>query len=213
MLQKEYKTILSDSHAKYEEKKSKFIAHAKSVSSEKEALEFVASKKTEFWDATHNVFSYNVYEDNFIQRASDDGEPQGTAGLPVMEIINKSGLQNIVMVVTRYFGGTQLGAAGLIRAYGKSASLCLDAAILVKKVLCFQVSVMFEYPLLGKLQNVLLQKGYEIEAVKYEKDVEMTVLVPIDDIDGFSGIVNEALNAKVTIDIGEKVYQTIKCKK
>ncbi|MFA6309529.1 MAG: YigZ family protein [Clostridia bacterium] len=210
MLQKEYKTILGDSHAKYEEKKSKFIAHAKSVSDEKEALEFINSKRTEFWDATHNVFSYNVFEENFIQRSSDDGEPQGTAGLPVMEIINKSGLQNIVIVVTRYFGGTQLGASGLIRAYGKSASLCIDAAVIIKKVLCYEINLMFEYSLIGKLQNNLMQKGYEIKNTKYEKDVEMTVLVPYDEFEKFTGIVNEALNARVIIDVGDKVYQTIK---
>lgn len=209
-MQKEYKTILSDSHAKYEEKKSKFIAHAKPVSTEKEALEFINSEKAEFWDATHNVFSYNVFEENFIQRSSDDGEPQGTAGLPIMEIINKSGLQNIAIVVTRYFGGTQLGASGLIRAYGKSASVCIDAAVIIKKVLCFEVNLMFEYSLIGKLQNDLMQKGYEIKKTKYEKEVEMTVLVPCDDLERFTGIVNEALNARITISVGKKVYQTIK---
>jgi uncharacterized YigZ family protein len=210
MLQKEYKTILGDSHAKHEEKKSKFIAHAKPVSTEKEALEFINSTRAELWDATHNVFSYNVFEENFIQRSSDDGEPQGTAGLPVMETINKSGLQNIAIVVTRYFGGTQLGAPGLIRAYGRSASLCIDAAVIIKKVLCFEVNLMFEYSLIGKLQNNLMQKGYEIKSTKYEKNVEMTVLVPCDDLEKFTGIVNEALNARVTIDIGDEVYQTIK---
>jgi len=209
-MQKEYKTLLTDATAKYEEKKSKFIAHAIPVSNEKEALEFINSKKAEFWDATHNVFSYNVFEDNYIQRSSDDGEPSGTAGPPIVEVISKAGLQNVVLVVTRYFGGTQLGAAGLLRAYGKAASMCLENAEIVNKILCNEVSVMFEYTLLGRLQNVLHVKDYEIKSVTYEKDVEMTVLVPVDNMEQFMGIVEEALNGRVKTKTGEKVYRTVK---
>lgn len=211
-MQKEYKTLKTDSTAKYEEKKSKFIAHAIPVSSEKEALKFIDSKKTEFWDATHNVFSYNVYEENLLMRSSDDGEPQGTAGPPVAEAISKAELQNIVLVVTRYFGGTQLGASGLLRAYGKVASMCLENAEVVNKILCNEVSVNFEYTSLGKLQNVMHIKDYEIKEIKYEKDVEMTVLVPVDEMVKFMDIVNEALNGKVNTKIGNETYRTVKVK-
>jgi len=211
-MQKEYKTLLTDATAKYEEKKSKFIAHAIPVSNEKEALKFIDSKKTEFWDATHNVFSYNVYEENLLMRSSDDGEPQGTAGPPVAEAISKAELQNIVLVVTRYFGGTQLGASGLLRAYGKVASMCLENAEVVKKILCNEVSIIFKYTSLGKLQNVMHIKDYEVKEIKYEKDVEMVVLVAIDEMEKFMNTVNEALNGNVNTKIGKETYRTVKVK-
>jgi uncharacterized YigZ family protein len=208
-LDNEYKTILKESTAEIKEKKSRFIASAKPASSEEEALEFINSLKTRYWNATHNVYAYYIVGENIIQRFSDDGEPSGTAGMPVLEVIKRKDLQNLVVVVTRYFGGTLLGAAGLIRAYGKSASLAVEAAVIVKKRLCTEVNIMVEYPLLGRIQNFLGLSGYAIKNIIYGQDVEIIAYVPVDAISSFTSLVEEASNAQAIIAIGSKAYITV----
>lgn len=120
-------TVKEESHTEFEEKKSIFIGRAIRVDSEEEAQEFVKKIKKEHRDATHNVWAY-LMQGEIVARYSDDGEPQGTAGMPVLDVIRKSGIRNVCVVVTRYFGGTLLGAGGLVRAYSHSASLALEAA-------------------------------------------------------------------------------------
>jgi len=135
-LDKEYKTVLN--HAVYEidEKKSRFIASVKPVSTEDEAIRFINDLKSKYWDATHNVYAYTIGKNDEVQKFSDDGEPSGTAGKPVLETIKSKGIKNVLVVITRYFGGTLLGAGGLIRAYSESASLGLDKAGIIKVVKC-----------------------------------------------------------------------------
>ncbi|HEX3029136.1 MAG TPA: YigZ family protein, partial [Clostridia bacterium] len=146
---KEYKTVLKQSVAETEEKKSRFIASVKPVKTEDEALEFINGLKSKYWDASHNVYSYYVGGNNIVQRFSDAGEPSGTAGLPILEVIKRMEVQDLVVVVTRYFGGTLLGAAGLIRAYSKSASLGIEAAVVVKRLQCRTISLIVEYTMFG----------------------------------------------------------------
>lgn len=122
-----YTTVLHASHAEFEEKRSVFIGHAMPVKTEDEALAFIKELKKRYRDATHNVYAY-VLGDGTVQRYSDDGEPQGTAGMPVLDVIRKNGCTDTVIVVTRYFGGILLGAGGLVRAYSHAAKLALDAA-------------------------------------------------------------------------------------
>jgi len=208
-LQKVYKTLLKNATAEIEEKKSRFIANVKPVQSEEEALEFIKDLKSKYWDATHNVYAYYIVNDSVIQKFSDDGEPSGTAGLPVLEAIKKSGIQNVVVVVTRYFGGTLLGAAGLVRAYGKCAKAGIDEASIVQKILCFQVAVTAGYQLLGKLQSTMLSEGYYIENVKYEKDVEFSVYVPVDRLESFNYLIYDITNAKAVLETGPKMYITV----
>ncbi|MCX7772376.1 MAG: YigZ family protein [Clostridia bacterium] len=172
---KSYKTIRKDGLYVYEEKRSKFIARAKPIQTEQEAIDFIQSIKTSCWDATHNCYAYSVDDQALYQRYGDDGEPQGTAGLPMLEVIRKKELQNVVVVVTRYFGGVLLGAGGLVRAYGKACAGGLEEAgeIFVKP--CLELKISVEYHLSGKLQNMLIQEGYILAKTDYTHEVTFTV--------------------------------------
>lgn len=203
---KEYKTVSSQAVAELEEKKSRFIATVKPVATEEEAFEFINALKTKYWDATHNVYAFSIGTESLLQRFSDDGEPSGTAGLPVMEAIKRSDLRDVAVVVTRYFGGTLLGAAGLIRTYGRSALMGLEAAGVVTRRLCREMQLVMEYTLLGKLQNVVLAAGYSIKEITYGADVEMAVRVPVDETDEFEKLVIEASSGRVLIEQGEQGY-------
>lgn len=209
ILDKEYKTVLNSAVSEIEEKKSKFIASVKPVSSEEEALAFINELRSKYWDATHNVYAYSIGGNNIVQRYSDAGEPSGTAGLPMLEVIKRMGVQNLVVVVTRYFGGTLLGSAGLIRTYGKSASNGIEAAQIVIKKLCREVSVIIEYTLFGRVQSLLLSQGYTIKEIIYEQDVELIVFVFIDEIDKFVDTMVEATNDRVIIEPGDDTYITL----
>lgn len=209
MLKKEYKTVLNEAAAEYEEKKSRFIASVKPVSTEEEALEFISLLKAKYWDASHNVYAYLIRGESMAQRFSDDGEPSGTAGMPVLEVIKRMGVENLAVVVTRYFGGTLLGAAGLIRAYSKSASLGIEAAVVVKRQLCVEMSIFVEYSLLGKVQNLLAVNGYTIKDIIYEQDAEIIVYVSEDAMDKFTALVEEATNARAVVAAGKKAFVTL----
>jgi uncharacterized YigZ family protein len=202
----EYKTLSKQAVAEYEEKKSKFIATARPVSSEEEAQEFVASLKSKYWDATHNVYAWYIAGDNITQKFSDDGEPSGTAGKPVLEAIKKLEVRDAVVVVTRYFGGTLLGAAGLVRAYGKSATLGLEAAGIIKKQLCIKTYIKIEYSFLGKVQNIIAERGYKLIKSDYGQDVSISLYVPVGEHDGFLNTITEVTNGRATISGEEKEY-------
>lgn len=208
-LQKEYKTVLNMASAELEEKKSRFIATVKPVSTEEEALDFINTLKAKYWDATHNVYSYFISGNNIIQRFSDDGEPSGTAGMPVLEVIKRICVQDLVVVVTRYFGGTLLGASGLIRTYSKSAALGIEAATIVRRLLCKEISIIVEYTLFGKLQNLLINNGYIIKDTVYGQDVEITVFIPSDDVERFLELVTDTTNDRALVDEKGNVYVTL----
>lgn len=123
----EYKTVEREAEDEFIERRSRFIGHAKPVQSEEEAIDFINRMRSQYWDASHNVYAY-VLRESQIRRYSDDGEPQGTAGIPVLDAVQKSGIVDVVVVVTRYFGGILLGTGGLVRAYSHGASLALAAA-------------------------------------------------------------------------------------
>lgn len=203
---KQYKTILNKAAAEIEEKKSRFVANVKPVTCEDEAIGFINQLKSQYWDASHNVYAYYIGGESIVQRFSDDGEPSGTAGIPVLEVIKRMELQDLVVVVTRYFGGTLLGASGLVRAYGKSASLGIEAAGIVTKRLCNLVNITIEYPAFGKIQNDIMNCGYIVKNIEYTQDVEMNVLVPVEDMGKFSEAINDSANGNVLIDIEDKEY-------
>jgi len=206
MLRKEYKTVLKRASAQIEEKKSKFICNVMPVEYEEQAIRFIDELRTKYWDETHNVYAYYIEGETTAQRYSDDGEPSGTAGMPVLEAIKKAGVINVAVVVTRYFGGTLLGAAGLIRAYGKSAMMGLNAAVIVKKQLCTELIVTMEYVYLGKVQNLIISEGYNVKSTEYGQDAEMTLLVPADMADGFTDKLIEATNANILVQKGRQEY-------
>ena len=205
----EYRTILHSATAEFEEKKSRFIANVKPVSNENEAVEFINSLKSKYWNATHNVYAYSINNDTLIQRYSDDGEPSGTAGMPTLEVIKRMGIQDVAVVVTRYFGGMLLGASGLIRAYSKSATLGLETAEEVRRKLCFNINIVVEYTLFGKLQNMLMTNNIIIKNIQYGQDVELCVLIEVGNEEDLISKITENTNDRALIDLGEKTYITI----
>ncbi|NJD04348.1 MAG: YigZ family protein [Ruminiclostridium sp.] len=207
-MQKEYKTVAAEASAEFEEKKSRFIASVKPVTSEEEAVAFVNSLKSRYWNATHNVYAYYICSDSILQKFSDDGEPSGTAGLPVLEAVKKLMVQDIAVVVTRYFGGTLLGAAGLVRAYGKSAAMGIEAAGIIRRQLCVRMDIILEYAMLGKVQSILGAKRYLINETSYGQDVQISCSIPVDEYELFVSELTEATNARVLLSEGGKEYIT-----
>ena len=165
-----YTTIQKEAVAEFEEKRSLFIGHAKPVKTEEEAAEFIKAKKREFADATHNVFGY-VIKNGVCARYSDDGEPQGTAGMPVLDTIRKSGVDDACVVVTRYFGGTLLGAGGLVRAYSHSASLALEAAEIITYRPYEEYELRCGYSEYQKYQAILQNGGVILDDTQFGADV------------------------------------------
>ncbi|MFZ5945426.1 MAG: YigZ family protein [Bacillota bacterium] len=175
----EYKTLLQPGVAEIYIEKSRFIGYSAPVASEQEAVAFIGEIKARHNDAAHNVPAYVIGMGNEIQRYSDDGEPSGTAGIPILEVIKKEDLRNVVIIVTRYFGGIKLGTGGLIRAYTKGAKIAVDAAPIITKRLHKLFQVEIEYTLLGKVQNEIIQSEYIIKEVKYDHLVHFFVYVPL----------------------------------
>lgn len=208
-MRKEYRTVSCEAAAELEEKKSRFIATVRPASTEEEAFGFVSSLKARYWNASHNVYAYYICSDNIFQKFSDDGEPSGTAGLPVLEAIRKLDVQDVAVVVTRYFGGTLLGAAGLVRAYGKSAVMGIEAAGIIKRILCVETGIALDYSLLGKVQALIASKGYKVKDTVYGQDVDIYLYVPVDEFEAFSAMLTEATNARAFAYAGEKTYITV----
>jgi len=209
-LEKEYFTVYDEAQGEFIERKSRFIGYIKPITSEAEAVSFINSLKSRNWDATHNCYAYYLKNNNTeIQRYSDDGEPQGTAGLPILEVIKKQGLQDVVIVVTRYFGGILLGASGLIRAYGNGAVVAIEAAGKIHKILSRQVAVTVDYTDFGRVQNTLLAHSYIIEEVVYTQDVEVRVLVPLDGVLKLSELMTETTNGGCLIEERDEKYMVL----
>ncbi|MDS6323668.1 YigZ family protein [Clostridioides difficile] len=186
--------------------KSVFIGYAKPIKSEEEALEFINEIKKKHKDATHNVWAYIVGKNMNIQRYSDDGEPQGTAGIPTLEVIKKEDLRDVAVVVTRYFGGTKLGAGGLVRAYTKGAKLGLEAGKIIYKVMYQEVKVKIDYTQLGKVQNELMNLGYFIKDTVYEDNVEIVVYSRLEDVEKLSEKMIDITSGTGKIVLGEEFY-------
>lgn len=190
--------------------KSRFIGSALPVNSEEEALEFIEKIKKEFRDASHNVYAYSIGENANLQRFTDDGEPSGTAGMPMLSVINLENLRNVAVVVTRYYGGVLLGAGGLVRAYTKGAKIGIENGLIVDKILYYEVSVKVEYTLLGKIENELTKNKFIIKDKMYEENVIINVLSTEDDIEKLKNVINEVTSGKSDINIGQSSYYSIK---
>ena len=186
--------------------KSTFIGYAKPIKSEDEAVEFVNEIKKKHKDATHNVWAYTVGENMNIQRYSDDGEPQGTAGIPTLEVIKKEDLRDIVVVVTRYFGGIKLGAGGLVRAYTKGAKIGIEAGIIIEKVKYTDVKIKNEYNQLGKIQNEIMSLGFTVKDTIYGEDVEIIVYSKVEDVESLKSRIIDITSATADISIGDEYY-------
>ncbi|WP_045518235.1 YigZ family protein [Neobacillus niacini] len=186
--------------------KSRFIAHIKRAENELEAQEFIQTLKKKYWDATHNCSAYLIGENDQNQKANDDGEPSGTAGVPILEVLKKKKLKDTVVVITRYFGGVKLGAGGLIRAYGKATSEGLDKAGIVERRLVQVIHVKIDYTWLGKVEKELRESEYIIKEIHYLDTVEVEVYVNEDQVSVFNDWVIELTNGQAGIKKGETDY-------
>ena len=182
------------------EKKSRFIATTRPVESEEEALAFIAEMKKKYWDATHNCSAFVIGDRQQIQRCSDDGEPQGTAGRPMLDVLLGEDIHNMAVVVTRYFGGTLLGTGGLVRAYSKSVQVGLEASEVIEKRSGFLLKMAADYNGIGKFQYILGKKGLPTIASEYGADVTLEVLVPEEEEKGLKEEITEGTS-------GRTVYQ------
>ncbi|MEH7493681.1 YigZ family protein [Neobacillus niacini] len=189
--------------------KSRFIAHIKRVENEMEAQEFIQALKKKYWDATHNCSAYLIGENDHIQKANDDGEPSGTAGVPILEVLKKKKLKSTVVVITRYFGGIKLGAGGLIRAYGKATSEGLEAAGIVERRLVQVIHVKIDYTWLGKVEKELRESEYIIKEIHYLDTVEVEVYVNEDQVSVFVDWLTELTNGQADLKKGETDYLEI----
>lgn len=203
-----YKTVSEQSESLLIEKKSKFIANVKPVDNEQDALDFLAEIRSKYSDATHNVYAY-VIDENNIYRYSDDGEPSGTAGMPVLDAIRKSGLVDVIAVVTRYFGGTLLGTGGLVHTYGASAKQGLERSRPVRRQLCDVLSVKVDYSLLGKMQHEIMSNNYILEDTVYEDTVTFVISTPIADTEQIISDITDMTNAAAEITKTEQKYVDI----
>lgn len=186
--------------------KSRFIAHVNRAETEEDAQAFIQSIKKEHWNATHNCSAYLIGENDLIQKANDDGEPSGTAGIPMLEVLKKRGLKDSVVVVTRYFGGIKLGAGGLIRAYGRAASEGIDAVGIVERKLMNVMKIGIDYTWLGKLENELRNQKFLVKDIHYSDQVEIDVYVESEGTGQFSDLITELTNGQADISDGPQEY-------
>lgn len=203
---KSYKTIHESGHDEIIIEKSTFIGYAKPVDTEDEAIEFIKEIKKKHKDARHNVWAYTIGMNMETQRYSDDGEPQGTAGIPTLEVIKKEDLRNVAVVVTRYFGGIKLGAGGLVRAYTKGAKIGLNSSKIIEKVLYKDIRIKIDYNQLGKVQNEIINMGYFINDTLYEDKVVFMVYSKIDEVDELKEKIIEITSATAEISEKEEFY-------
>ncbi|MEW9124246.1 MAG: YigZ family protein [Thermotaleaceae bacterium] len=203
---KRYRTILKYGEAEHVIEKSKFIGYAKPVACEEEAIAFVEEIKAIHKSATHNVPAYIIGENDQIQRYSDDGEPAGTAGVPILDMLKKEGVKNTAIVCTRYFGGIKLGTGGLVRAYTATAKLAMEEAKIIEKVLYDLVKIKVEYPLLGKIQNELLGEGYTIKETLFEDTVTLYVYAAVDESTTLIANMKNLTNAKASLEVVDTSY-------
>lgn len=186
--------------------KSRFIAQIKRAETEAEAQAFIQEVKKKHWNATHNCSAYLIGEHDQIQKANDDGEPGGTAGVPMLEVLKKRNLKDTVVVVTRYFGGIKLGAGGLIRAYGKATSEGLDAIGIVERILKQVIHTTIDYTWLGKIEKELRVSEHKIKEIHYLDKVEIETYVDEGLVPSFREWMIELTNGQCTIRQGETVY-------
>lgn len=204
----EYKTVEKESFDEFTEKKSRFIGYVCPVKTQAEATEFISKIKSKHWDATHNVSAYVLRENN-IQRSSDDGEPSGTAGVPVLDVLLKERLVDVCVVVTRYFGGILLGAGGLIRAYSHGSKIAVESGNIITMSLCKVFTVSVDYSFYERMNTLLSSVKANIENTEFADNVKITFSIKAELKDFLQSRLTEHSNGKYLInEIGEKFAKT-----
>ncbi len=207
-MNKSYKTVKLNSSGEFVEKRSRFIGYAKPVKTEQEAQEFISKIKKEHWDARHNCYAY-ILRESGVKRYSDDGEPQGTAGVPMLDVLEKNEIVDVCVVVTRYFGGVLLGTGGLVRAYSKAAKLGLEASEIITMTMCSECTLSCSYNQYGKLNTLIINNGGVVDDTVYEDNVKLVFHIPSDKIDALKKNTADATAGEIEIEIiDEKYYET-----
>lgn len=213
-----YLTVKNDGTAEFEEKKSVFIGNVHRVTNEGEAKEYLSNIKNVHKEAKHNVYAYIIGENIGIQKCSDNGEPQGTGGVPVLEVIKKTGITDTIIVVTRYFGGILLGTGGLARAYSKAASMAVKNAGIVEKVIGMELYIRINYGVFDRIQYLFRQRLQHIESTQYTDKVTLKIYTEKNE---YEGIVNEIMqltggkceikhkNERYFFKMGNRLYNEI----
>lgn len=195
----EYRTIAGEARAEFTEKRSRFIGSIRPVSCEEEATAFISRLRAEFWDATHNVYAY-VLRQGQARRYSDDHEPKGTAGVPVLEVLLKEQVTDCVVVVTRYFGGVLLGAGGLVRAYSHGAKIALDAAGIAVMRRCAVCRLACPYAQYSQAEILLQQAGAVVEQTDFAADVTMDFYLPALRLPELQAAVTERFSGRLSVE-------------
>ncbi len=205
----EYRTVYEGGQGEIIEKKSRFIATVRPVKTEEEALAFIEEMRKKYWNATHNCFAYVIGERREIMRCSDDGEPGGTAGKPMLDVLLGEELYNTAVVVTRYFGGTLLGTGGLVRAYSKAVQEGLSVSRVIEKHHGVLVEIGTDYNGVGKLQYLFAQKEVPILDSQYTENVKLQILVPAKDREQIKKAVTEATSGRASITEIKELYYAV----
>ncbi|MBD7985221.1 YigZ family protein [Sporosarcina sp. Sa2YVA2] len=195
----DYKTVKLSGESELIIQKSKFLTYVKRVETEQAAIDFINDIKKLHHTATHNCSAYIIGDHDQIQKANDDGEPSGTAGFPMLEVLKKQGLKDTAVVVTRYFGGIKLGGGGLIRAYGRATTEGIAATGVVERKLHQLMNVAIDYSWLGKVENETRQSPYPLVEIVYEEDVRLLINVPIAETEQFVEWMTEITSGQAEI--------------
>lgn len=201
----EYRTIAERCTTRFVEKKSEFIGYLAPVSDEASAIAFINEIRAEHRKATHNCYAY-ILRENTICRHSDDGEPSGTAGVPIFEVLRKAELTDICCVVTRYFGGVLLGAGGLVRAYTRGARDAVDSAKIRVMAMSEQLRISLDYALYGRLPQIFAQFDARVEAEEFSQNVEITLRVREELSEPLKSALVDACNGKIIVENVQKSW-------
>ena len=204
-----YRTIKNFGESEIVEKKSRFLGKIKQVETEEEALAYIESLKKQYWDARHNCFAYIIGENGETVRCSDDGEPSGTAGKPMLEVLQNNELRNVVAVVTRYFGGVLLGTGGLVRAYTQATHEALKQACICTMTPMCVMLLKTDYNMLGKLKYQIAGEELPILNEEYAADVVITIAVPLMQKERIVKKMTEVTNGRAVITEKEQIYMAI----
>ena len=204
-----YKTLYQCRQAEIVEKKSRFITDLHYVESEEEALDFIEKIKKQYWDARHHCWAFILGKRQEILRCSDDGEPQGTAGRPMLDVLQGAGLCDCVAVVTRYFGGTLLGTGGLVRAYSGAVQEGIAASKVIERIYGQEMEIATDYNGVGKIQYLLAQKQIPIMDAQYTENVIMKIVLPVDRVEAVSTELTNATSGKAMMSLGDHIYYAI----
>lgn len=201
-----YNVIYEGGSGEIVEKKSRFIAHVFPVHSEEEASEYIEQIRKKYWDARHNCHAFVIGPNNETSRCSDDGEPSGTAGRPILEVLQGRGIHDALVIVTRYFGGTLLGTGGLVRAYSQAAQAGLQASSIMTKQQGRKISIKTDYNGIGKLQYIVGNRQISVADTRYGEAVEMDILVPEEEVASLKKEITEATAGKAEMDISDELF-------